>query len=64
MKKKSEVRPRRRRAADVVRLEDLAPRKAVKGGGRRLLFGERLDPAEEDAPTPTEARERPRRSGA
>ena len=64
MEKKRETRPRKRRAVEIVRLEDLAPRKAVKGGGRRLLFGERVDAPEEDAPPPAEERERPRRSGA
>ena len=49
MKKKSEARLRKRRAADVVCLEDLAPRKTVKGGARRLLFGERLDPPVDEA---------------
>jgi hypothetical protein len=47
MKKKRETRPRKRQAADVVRLEDLAPRKTVKGGGGRLLFGEPIDSPEE-----------------
>jgi hypothetical protein len=64
MKKESGTRPRKRRAIEVVRLEDLAPRKRLKGGSRRLLFGERVDAPEEDQPTPAKERERPRRSGA
>ena len=59
MKKKSEARLRKRRAADVVRLEDLAPRKPVKGGGRHLLFGERLEPAEDEAPDRPKDRSKP-----
>jgi hypothetical protein len=28
---------------EVIRLEDLAPRRDVKGGAEKLLFGERLE---------------------
>jgi hypothetical protein len=37
--------PRRRRPADVVLLKDLAPRKDVRGGKAKRLFGERQDKA-------------------
>jgi hypothetical protein len=63
MKKRRDTKPRKKQAVEIVRLEDLAPRKTVKGGGRRLLIGERVDAPEGDAPTPAEERERPRRSG-
>ncbi len=36
--------PRKGDKADVVRLEDLAPRKPVRGGQRKRLFGEQAHP--------------------
>ena len=49
MKKRRERKARGKRAANVVRLEDLAPRRRIAGGSRRLLFGERLDAPEDEA---------------
>ena len=37
MKKRKGVKPKKRN--DVVLLEDLAPRKDVKGGARKIVFG-------------------------
>jgi hypothetical protein len=64
MKKTLNPKARKRKPAGIVRLEDLAPRTSVKGGSRRLLFGERVNAPEEDALPPAQERERPRRSGA
>ena len=49
MKKRGRPKSRGKRARAVVRLEDLAPRRAVRGGARPLLFGERLDPPVDEA---------------
>jgi hypothetical protein len=48
---KKAVNPKTRKGEPgrIVRLEDLAPRKAVAGRARRLWFGERLNPLEEQA---------------
>ncbi len=45
MRKKGDSKAGKKKPPEVVRLEDLAPRKAVKGGGRRV-FGEPVDPPE------------------
>jgi hypothetical protein len=39
------VAPRQRRPIDVVLLKDLAPRKDVRGGKAKRLFGERQEKA-------------------
>ncbi len=49
MKKATNPKPRKRKPPRIVRLEDLAPRKTVKGGARRLRFGERLEPPVDEA---------------
>ncbi|HEY7676690.1 MAG TPA: hypothetical protein VIG69_06445 [Candidatus Methylomirabilis sp.] len=59
MKKRGRPKSRGKRARAVVRLEDLAPRRPVQGGARRLLFGERLDAPEDEAPGAAKDRTRP-----
>jgi hypothetical protein len=45
--------PSRRREAGVILLQDLAPRKDVRGGRAKRLFGERDDAAGRTGPVPT-----------
>ena len=44
MKKAKKKKGRRRR--EVILLEDLAPRRDVRGGSGRILFGQHVDPEE------------------
>ncbi len=48
MRKKGDSKAGKKKPPEVVRLEDLAPRKSVKGG-RRRVFGEPVDKLEENA---------------
>jgi hypothetical protein len=57
VRKKVVGKPKRKKSADVVRLEDLAPRKAVTGGSSRILFGEQVEGVKEEPPTPEGTRE-------
>ncbi len=54
MRKKGDSKAGKRKSPKVVRLEDLAPRKVVKGGGRRV-FGERSETHEEQPAVSPEA---------
>lgn len=56
MKKRPERKSRGKRAAGVVRLEDLAPRKDVTGRGRTVVFGERVAEAEAEGAAPARKR--------
>jgi len=54
MKKKEKARSRMTKPSDVVRLEDLAPRKPVRGGTGRRIFGEPVNPPADDRPAAPE----------
>jgi hypothetical protein len=56
---KGEGRPKRKKAAGIVRLEDVAPRNALKGGKGRPFFAERLEGARERGAPHTEAPRKP-----
>jgi hypothetical protein len=58
MRKKRAARPQKPTTRDVVRIEDLAPRKRVVGGSGKLLFGERLDPRAHGSAAETERQDR------
>jgi hypothetical protein len=49
VKKAVKAKTRKRKPGRIVHLDDLAPRKAVAGRARRLWFGERLNPLEDQA---------------
>lgn len=51
----SKQKPTKRTKDDsrVILVRDLAPRKDVKGGSGKLLFGERLTGVDETAPAPS-----------
>jgi hypothetical protein len=58
-RKRDGSRSRAKRAADIVALEDLAPRKDVTGGRGTVVFGERVDETgAEDAALPKKRRKR------
>ncbi|MGH7390642.1 MAG: hypothetical protein ACREM3_14455 [Candidatus Rokuibacteriota bacterium] len=61
MKKKGARR--RGKDLEVVLLADLAPRKDVKGGAGKLLFGERMEPVTAAESDRAEGDQRPRRKG-
>ncbi len=54
MRKRGDSKASKKKPPEVVRLEDLAPRKGVKGGGRRV-FGERPETHEEQYAVSPEA---------
>jgi hypothetical protein len=56
VKKRPERKSRGKRAAGVVRLEDLAPRKDVTGGSGTVVFGERVAEAEAEGAPPAKQR--------
>ena len=46
--KKAEGEKRRKRGEEIVLLQDLAPRKEVKGGAGKIIFGQGANPFSEE----------------